>query len=317
MTIDYLFRFDGAKDNDKFFEGAKKRGIDNVYAGIEIEVGPGWIPDFLMVSRDDTERHCTLTLIELESRKMDALASSRKYLPESSAEILKAFHSYLNRVLEQCRSTADPRIHVVEDLQAFLKKASRIIIETACALRSDPTYLERLPLTDQPQTGALHYLHSPSHESSPNLNVSPLTFEGQRSLTRDETVGLNRAILILDAVVRQLDHSAAGLKVWTSSKRNPLHKIISRSQKEFPELSEFLSWDKHSGVKITWAPLFAELSTFWSDKTDKQISREKVHRLISEYYPIACRLSMRDRMQEVFEKAKRFVKEVGDGAKSH
>lgn len=303
MPIKYLFRFDGAKDNDGFFNGAKDRDINNVYAGSEMEIGPGWIPDFLLVSRDDTKGHCTLTLIELESKRMDALVSSRKYLPESSAEILKAFHNYLGRVLAQCRSTADPRISVIEDLQGFLRRATIMIIETACALRSDPAYLECLPLADQPQTSVLRYSHGSSDESSEVLSESPLAFEGRLILTKDQTVGLNRAIVILDAVVRQHEHSSARLKAWLNPKRNPLRKAIANRHSEFPELWRFLSTDKHSGVKITCEPFFSELSAFWSSMTDKPVAMKTVHRLISEYCPLAYKLKTGDRMQDVFKEA--------------
>ena len=307
MPIKYLFRFDGAKDNDEFFNSARGRGISNVYAGFEMEIGPGWIPDFLLVSRDDAKGHCTLTLIELESRRMDALVSSRKYLPESSTEIFKTFHNYLGRVLAQCRSTADPRISVVEDLQGFLGRAEKIVIETACALRSDPAYLECLPLADQPQVSAVRYSHSSGKESFASLSVSPLAFEGHLILTRDQTVGLNRAIVILDAVVRQHEHSAARLKAWLAPNRNPLRKAISNRHSDFPELWQFLSTDKNSGVKITCEPFFSELSVFWSSMTDRPVAMETVHRLISEYYPLAYELKMGDRMQDVFKEAKRIV----------
>jgi len=307
MLTEFLFRFDGAKENDGFLKSTLDRGIKNVYAGVAMEVGPGWVPDFLMVSCDWVKGHCTLTLIELESRRAEALASSRKYLPEDSTEILSAFHNYLNRVLTQCRSTADPRISVIEDLRESLKKAQKIIIETACALRSDPTYLERLPLTDQPQTSALRYSHLSPRETLTTSSASPLTFEGRLILTRDQTVGLNRAIVILDAVVRQHEHSAARLKAWLDPKRNPLRKSISNRHNDFPELWQFLSTDKNSGVKITCEPFFAELSTFWSSTTDKQLVMETVHRLVSEYYPLAYKLKMGDRMQDVFKEAKRIV----------
>lgn len=277
MSIDYLFRFDGAKDNDEFFKNAMKQGIENVYAGIAMQVGHGWIPDFLLVSRDEAQQQCTLTLIELESKGPDALISSRKYLPEKSKDILVAFRNYLDNVLDRCRTTADPRISAIEDLQAFLERASTIKIETACALRSDPAYLEKLPLADQPQIGIVSYSRSSNSQSSPAFKVPSLAFEGQRSLTPYETGGFNRAILILDAVVRQKDHSAARLKGWLDPRRNPLHKTMSHSQDDFPALFDFLASDKNSGVQITFEPFFAELSTFWSGTTNKQVNPDRIH----------------------------------------
>ncbi len=307
MSVEYLFRFDGAKDNDGFFKSTRERGTDHAYAGLTMEVGPGWIPDFLTVSLDEEKEQCTLVLIELEAKRADALVSSRKYLPESSGNILNAFRSYLDRVIAQCSSTADSRGLAIESLRAFLQKAQRVRVETACALRSDPTYLERLPLLDQPQTGALIYGHSFKRELSGTSRTPEMVFEGHLTLSRNETIGLNRAVLILDAIVRQQDHSDADLKAWISPKRNPLRKAIYSSRGDFPETWRFLATDKNSGAKITCETLFGELSDFWSSVTDKQYSQGLVQNLVREYYPIAYALKKGDRMRDVFERARPVV----------
>lgn len=304
MLTKYLFRFDNAKDNDEFFKSVRGQGVSNVYAGAVMEIGPGWIPDFLMVLCDNAERSCTLTLIELESKKADALISSRKYLPESSAEILGAFHNYLNGVIARCYSTADPRISVIEGLQAFLREAPSIRIETACALRSDTTFLEQRPLLDQPQTGAVVPHHSFERDSLESPSASSMTFEGHITLSRYEAIGLNRTVLILDATVRQQDHSDANVKAWLSPKRNPLQKAISNRRGDFPETWRFLDTDKNNGAKVTCETLLGELATFWSDETDKQFSLNIVRGLVQEYYPIAYKLKGEDRMRDVFEGVK-------------
>ena len=46
--MEYLFRFDGAKDNDQFFDGVRHESEVMYYAGIETRVGP-WIPDGISV----------------------------------------------------------------------------------------------------------------------------------------------------------------------------------------------------------------------------------------------------------------------------
>ena len=303
----YLFRIDSSKDNDKFFGGARDQGIDHIYAGTLITLGAGWVPDFLMVTLDNINGCCTLTLIELEAKRTDALISSRKYLLESSAKILHAFDDYLARVTDQCRSTADPRVSVLEVLRAFLQKAKSIRVETACALRSELNHLERLPLMDQSQTEALVYSHSFKPKSPQASRTTVMTFEGQITLSRDQTIGLNRAVLILDAIVRQQDHSDAILKAWLSPKRNPLQKAIHENRRDLPEISQFLATDQHSGAKLSCETLFGELSAFWSKAASRQLDSHIVRDMISAYYPTACALKLGDRMREVFEGARKVV----------
>ena len=305
--IKYLFRIDSAKDNDKFFGGAKDQSIDHVYAGTLITVGAGWVPDFLMVTSDGVDGYFTLTLIELEAKKADALISSRKYLPENSAKILDAFRDYLVRVIDQCRSTADPRVSVFEGLQAIFQNTMSIRVETACALRSELNYLERLPLMDQSQAEALPYSHLFKPDSPQASRTTVMTFEGRITLSRDQTIGLNRSVLILDAIVRQQDHSDAILKAWVSPKRNPLRKAIHEERKDLPEISKFLAADKNSGAKISCEAIFGELSDFWSEAASKHLELHVVRDMVSAYYPAACALKMGDRMRDVFEGARNVV----------
>ena len=105
MPTTYLFRIDMNKDNDTFFN-ARKSLASYVYAGMSVRIGSssGWIPDLIEIVVDES-RDFTLRLIELEAQKSDALISSRKYLPENSAEIVGAFCEYLEQVICACRST--------------------------------------------------------------------------------------------------------------------------------------------------------------------------------------------------------------------
>src|SRR5262245_39404254 len=109
MPIAYLFRIDGAKDNDAFFSALRPE-MAHVFAGVEFRVGAGgWIPDLVRIIAEETSDRYSLTLIELEATESVALISCRKYLPEKSVDILAAFDDYLSRVIRQCRSTADAR----------------------------------------------------------------------------------------------------------------------------------------------------------------------------------------------------------------
>ena len=84
MSVEYLFRIDQAKDNDAYFETTKNQGVSTAYAGVEIKIGQGWVPDLVRVSRQDFPEPCILTLIELETSKPEALKSSRNAYPVDS-----------------------------------------------------------------------------------------------------------------------------------------------------------------------------------------------------------------------------------------
>ena len=65
MTTVYLFRIDGAKDNDEYF-AALRSSVAHVYAGTNFCVGKGWSPDLVKVVVEDEPDRCGITLIELE-----------------------------------------------------------------------------------------------------------------------------------------------------------------------------------------------------------------------------------------------------------
>src|SRR5437899_9390134 len=130
MSTVYLFRVDGAKDNDEFF-GATRASAHHVYAGADFRVGAaGWIPDLVKVVVEEPPERCSLTLIELEATESVALISCRKYLPEDSTGIFSAFNDYLDRVVRQCRSTADPRESEFVRLKIVLSTVSQVMITT-------------------------------------------------------------------------------------------------------------------------------------------------------------------------------------------
>jgi len=89
---------------------------------------------------------CSLTIIELEATKSVALISCRKYLPEDPNEIVAAFRIYLDRLIRQCRSSADPRESEFIHLKQRLSEAKELVVTTAGALRSSAILVEELPL---------------------------------------------------------------------------------------------------------------------------------------------------------------------------
>lgn len=312
MSVEYLFRIDQAKDNDAYFETTRKQGVNNVYAGVEIKIGQGWVPDLVRVSRQDSPEACILTLIELETSKPEALKSSRKYLPESSAHILEVFQNYLDRVIENCRATADPRRSTVEDLRVFLGKQPKIVVETACALRSGSEYLEKLPLLDQPREGWHYSARTDRPPGKKSFQPLELNFEGNLSLTRYQSIALNRAVLILDAIVRKQDHSASVLGKRVNLYLKSWLKENSAYQDRFPSIYKVLSADKTIGLKLPkdWGVFFEELSQHWDGAANYTMTPEKARRWISGYYSTVCLLNGKDRMQQVFTKAKAVIPEL-------
>lgn len=313
MSVEYLFRIDQAKDNDVYFETTKKQGVNTAYAGVEIKIGQGWVPDLVRVSCQDLPEACILTLIELETSKPEALKSSRKYLPESSAHILEVFQNYLDRVIENCRATADPRRSTVEGLRVFLGKQPKVVIETACALRSGSEYLEKLPLLAQlgEEWHSSASTDRPPREKS--VRLPELNFETNLlSLTRYQSIALNRAVLILDAIVQKRDHSASVMKNWVNLYLKSWLTQNSACQEKFPSVYMVLSADKTVGHKLTIQCdiFFEELSRYWSEPQTPRMTPEKARRWISGYYPVACSLNGKDRVQQVFANAKLVIAEL-------
>jgi hypothetical protein len=213
MPTAYLFRIDGAKDNDDFFS-ALHPSFAHVYAGIDFKAGaPGWIPDFVKIVIEPGQ-FCSLTLIELEATESVALISCRKYLPENSTAIYEAFIGYLVRVVRQCRSTADPREPEFSRLKTAVEEIGHAVVSTAGALRSSTTFVEELPLFDQAQ-GVVHA--RPNRPSNPEKHRE---FRGTMHLSASETKSVGRCIMILDAVLRGRDHSAATLHTWRGQDRS-------------------------------------------------------------------------------------------------
>ena len=134
MTQHFLFRLDGSKDNDSFFTCRREHENAIAYSGMAMAVGPGWIPDLIAVESLDNGTDYSVTLIELEASEIVALASCRKYLPESSADIVQRFVAYLDSVMAQCQATADPRLNAFRSLRVALGNQVTVVVRTAAAL---------------------------------------------------------------------------------------------------------------------------------------------------------------------------------------
>ena len=149
MTDRFLFRMDMAKDNEDFLRLRNASHATHMYAGLAIKLGPGWIPDFIEVVLERDRETAELTLIELEATEAFCRISCRKYLPERSSDVVAAFLTYLDSVISQCRSTADPRREVFEALRISIGTLTSVLVRTAGALRSSADFVEVFALIDQ------------------------------------------------------------------------------------------------------------------------------------------------------------------------
>ena len=289
------------KDNDAFFN-ARKSSASHVYAGITVGIGSfsDWIPDLIEIVIDESG-NLTLRLIELEAQKSSALISSRKYLPENSEDIFRIFCEYLEKVIRDCRSRADARENEFLRLKATLSKAEKIYVTSAGALRSATTFVEELPLTDQPKNvGQIKSVEKILHEEI-------LDFRGTLRLSGDKAATLGRAILILDAVIRQEDHSDATFKTWRGQDRSqPLKRFLKKNGAAYPFLRAFISEKRFSGTTLNFEKIVSEMAEIWS-VSNSDMNQETARNFIGEFFPIAAGIAPSDRMHVVFNKARGFL----------
>jgi hypothetical protein len=301
MGSSYLFRIDGARDNDEFFE-TMRPSMSHVYAGVDLRIGaPGWIPDLVKIEIDVEAASCKLTLIELEATETVALVSCRKYLPESSELILAGFSDYLERVIKQCRSTADPRHSEFVKLKDALLRVERVQITTAGALRNSTRFVEELSLLDQPRMAA-RQLQSPA----PPVESSR-RFNGVLRLSADDAYALSRCILVLDALARKADHSTAAFRSWRGQVRSqPLKKTLVDSDGSYPALRAFVLRDaNYRGLTLDIEPVLAELVELWVASGVQDIDRNAAVAFIESYFSVALEMPGEQPMTQVFEAARK------------
>lgn len=293
----YLFRLDMAKDNNEFL--ALRRGcqIDHVYSGTPMKVGPGWIPDFVEVAVDADSGTCRLTLIELEATEVPARAACRKYLPEASSEIVRTFLGYLDTVISQCHSTADPRLEAIRELKGILASRSTISVHTAGGLRTSADLVEDLSLIDQPESFTAPVTTSARSSSS-------FAFNGARRLTRAESDSVRRAMRILHAVVVGHDHSGGTMKSWRSLRQKPLDRAVSKDSSQYPHLHKLLTSKTDFGLLVHCDKLSAELALLWRGAGNESLATEQIATLISTFAPIAASFAEHEPMLNVFDQAR-------------
>ena len=290
----FLFQIDGAKDNDAFFE-TRKPSASYFYGGIDLKIGY-WSPDLVEISVDEFGDF-TLTLIELEQDKIEASKSCRKYLPENSAEIVRRFDEYLGRVIGECRF--HPHKDEFIRLKTILAKSKKIAVTTAGALRSSSHFIEKHSLIDQPE----HIAQTYSDRVIPIAETQK--FHGTLKLSLNDANAVSRCIFVLDAIVRQRDHSGATFKAWRQSPTQPLKKFLNQNEPAYPLLRTFLLPTRIRGITLNFEMALSELAKIWSDTSNKQFDPNNVRNLFDSLFPITLRIKNYEKMPVVFEKARR------------
>jgi len=298
MFTIYLFQIDGAENNGAFFAALRKT-LDPAsplfYKGIALRIGD-WIPDGVRV--DVEESRCSLTLIELEDTKAEARKSCRKYLPESSRLIIRAFEEYLERIIGACRSTGDPRESNLSRLKEMIGIGARIVVRTACALRSGTEMLEEWSLIDQPETVESQFT-SPDGSTAKAKEEMLRPLQGVLRLNAEKVNALGRCILILDSIIRHQDHSGATFHSWRN--KSPLKRSLKDATQR-PILKSLLLGAR-AGMTLDCEGLFAELASRWENLDARS--------LVTAYYPRASEIRSHDVMNVIFEEARECLKRTG------
>jgi len=304
MSTTYLFQIDCAENNDSFFSPGDSSVVFYRGAGFQVGEAP-WIPDGVRVdTTDGPPVRCSVTLIELEEGRSEALRSSRKYLPEDSRAILHRFGEYLQRKISECKSTADPRKSALADLDKVLKQGISVTVKTAGALRSS-TWVEEmeeeLALVDQPASGQPWLVQSKRDRDEEEQAGPAHIFKGICKLDGERARALRRCVMILDAVIRQHDHSSATCHSWLE--KAPLRTALKRKAGKHPKLGQFIfPREPNGGITLDFEALLPELVAIWSEARPA-VDLELARQLISDYFPRALRIKSRESMGHVFSAA--------------
>jgi hypothetical protein len=247
----------------------------------------------------------SFTLIELEATESVAMVSCRKYLPENSVNILSAFGEYLDRVIRQCRTSADPREREFAELKANLSKVDQVTLTTAGALRSSTAFVEELPLIDQPKIAISPPLVNDDRQAN------ECVFQGVLRLDQQKAYALARCLMILDAVLRGRDHSNATFQAWRGEAvSQPLKRLLTDNNGSYPALRGFILVRPSTGLSLDFEKVLSELIEIWSADRNKEFDLEQTRALISRYFQVAWRIRGHEQMASIFEAARKHVVEA-------
>ncbi len=296
MSRRFLFRLDGSKDNDYFFTCRRGQGNCVAYSGTTMTVGPGWISDLIEVDFAHDGSTCGITLVELEASEVTARMSCRKYLPESSDDIVRGLGSYLDSVIAQCCATSDPRVDDLRSLREALSGQVAFGVRTAGALRSSEDFLEVHTLLDQPERVSLCTIQ-------PAVVAPTFAFTGTMPLSREVTDGLRRTARIFHAVVMGHDHSGGTLHSWRNIRRKPLDIAVAKEPERLGQLNQLLV-SRAIGMRIDCEQLVEELAGLWAASSDYRLTIAEVTDCVKRFAPVAMRFPNSESMRNVFDAAR-------------
>jgi hypothetical protein len=299
----FLFRLDGAKENEPFFRCRSGDEGCIAYSGTVLSIGPGWIPDLIEVDVNEDSPCFTVTLIELEATEIAARASCRKYLPEPSAAIVQNLAAYLEVIRRQCEATSDPRLAALDALAASLRNHAKVVVRSAGALRSSSDFLEVHDLLDQP-----------GRVSIPPVATTTATrrfsFSGQRSFSREETDALRRSVRILHDVLTGHDHSGGTVHSWRNLRRRPLDAAVSAEPERLPEVHRLLSNKSASGMRLNCDDVSRELAGLWDKTSGKSMTPAHVADAVERFAPRSMEFSSQEAMRAVYDAARSLLHEI-------
>ena len=107
--------------------------------------------------------------------------------------------------------------------------------------------------------------------------------------------------MILDALIRQDDHSSATVHSWLP--KAPLRSLLKRLSEKPPELDKLIfPKDPNRGMRLDFEALLSELVEIWPSDNWK-IDLDRARYFISHYLPIASEIGTLEKMDLVFERA--------------
>jgi hypothetical protein len=105
-------------------------------------------------------------------------------------------------------------------------------------------------------------------------------------------------------VATRADHIGGDLDGF--SRRNPLRRALEGKSALYPEVSKLVSQNDRSGGRVDCGQVTNELTTLLAS-AGQHAEASDVRRWIEELHPVASRFSKQERMQIVFEQARKVV----------
>jgi hypothetical protein len=256
--IPFVFVVDRAETKYAFF--AAFTAGKQVFCDGQLRLND-WIPDLVTV---EAQRGRTiLRLIEAEPTAESAKQAARKYIPESPRSVVEQFKMYLGRLRAFYRRSFDSvREQLIVALQEELAHADPEV-RTAAAIRSGTDCIEEYRLEGQ---GLPITVLTDSSKSA-----SWLDFDGLANLPRVETILLNRAVLLADAVLLGDDRGTGGVTSWIKKRGEKIRVEMPTQDPESSALGKLMWSTKCQGVQVALDSLMLELRDRWVSKTGRAI----------------------------------------------